>query len=242
MINTKIEVLKDYNNQMPVIRSGDADAIINMIDGGMSVNSMCPTPFNQPLLSYLILYARPANPMGAHKALKYAIENGADLNKGAQNGVCYKTEAVDHTDYNTVVYPYRCAIAGDFKPVHAAAYMGDLDCLMALGEAGADLAAPSKEGFTALSAPFLNKNLTVEKIKPIIDYLLANAQFDPSLTDLNGATPLHYAAVWGNKDLVIPFMSKGWNMMLKDKTGLSPKNMADVALWNGRGDITILWM
>ena len=42
--------------------------------------------FNQPLLSYLILYARPANPMGAHKALKYAIENGADLNKGAQNG------------------------------------------------------------------------------------------------------------------------------------------------------------
>merc|ERR1711884_300996 len=203
MINTKIEVLKDYNNQMPVIRSGDADAIINMIDGGMSVNSMCPTPFNQPLLSYLILYARPANPM---------------------------------------VYPYRCSIAGDFKPVHAAAYMGDLDCLMALGEAGADLAAPSKEGFTALSAPFLNKNLTAEKIKPIIDYLLANAQFDPSLTDLNGATPLHYAAVWGNKDLVIPFMSKGWNMMLKDKTGLSPKNMADVALWNGRGDITILWM
>ena len=79
-------MLKDYNNQMPVIRSGDADAIINMIDGGMSVNSMCPTPFNQPLLSYLILYARPANPMGAHKALKYAIENGADLDKGAQNG------------------------------------------------------------------------------------------------------------------------------------------------------------
>ena len=65
----------------------------------------------------------------------------------------------------------------DFKPVHAAAYMGDLDCLMALGEAGADLAAPSKEGFTALSAPFLNKNLTAEKIKPVIDYLLANAQF-----------------------------------------------------------------
>ena len=42
-----LTVLKDYNNQMPVIRSGDADAIINMIDGGMSVNSMCPTPFNQ---------------------------------------------------------------------------------------------------------------------------------------------------------------------------------------------------
>ena len=48
---------------------------------------MCPTPFNQPLLTYLILYARKADPMGAKKAMKYAIDNGADLNKGAQNGV-----------------------------------------------------------------------------------------------------------------------------------------------------------
>jgi len=242
MINSKIEVLKDYNNQMPVIRSGDADAIINLIDGGMSVNSQCPIPYHQPLLNYLILYGRPANPMGAAKAMQYAMENGADLNKGAQNGVCYSTDAVDHTDYNTVVYPYRCAIAGDFKPVHAAAYMGDLDCLMMLGDAGADLTAPSAEGFTALSAPFLNKNLTVAEIKPVINYLMDNAEFDPSLTDSNGATPLHYAAAWGNKDLVIPFLSKGWNPALKDKTGLSVKDMADVALWNNRGDITILFI
>ena len=65
----------------------------------------------------------------------------------------------------------------DFKPVHAAAYTGDLDCLMMLGDAGADLAAPSAEGYTALSAPFLNKNLTVAEIKPIIDYLFDNAEF-----------------------------------------------------------------
>ena len=80
-------VLTDYNNQMPVIRSGDGDAIIKLIDGGMSVNSQCPIPYHQPLLSYLILYGRPANPMGAAKAMQYAIENGADLNKGAKNGV-----------------------------------------------------------------------------------------------------------------------------------------------------------
>ena len=73
---------------MPIIRSGDGDAIIELIDGGMSVNSQCPIPYHQPLLSYLILYGRPANPMGAHKAMQYAIENGADVNKGAQNGVC----------------------------------------------------------------------------------------------------------------------------------------------------------
>ena len=55
--------------------------------------------------------------------------------------------------------------------------MADLDCLMMLGDAGADLAAPSAEGFTALSAPFLNKNLTVAEIKPVIDYLMDNAEF-----------------------------------------------------------------
>ena len=81
--------LQDYPNQIPVIRSGDADAIIELIDDGMSVNSMCPFPFNQPLLSYLILYGRQANPMGAAKAMQYAIENGADLNKGAKNGVSW---------------------------------------------------------------------------------------------------------------------------------------------------------
>ena len=55
--------------------------------------------------------------------------------------------------------------------------MGDLDCLKMLGEAGADLSAPSAEGYTALSAAFLNKNLTAAEIKPVIDYLLANAKF-----------------------------------------------------------------
>ena len=55
--------------------------------------------------------------------------------------------------------------------------MGDLDSLMMLGKAGANLAAPSAEGFTALSAAFLNKNLTVEEIKPVIIYLLENAEF-----------------------------------------------------------------
>ena len=48
---------------------------------------------------------------------------------------------------------------------------------MMLDDAGADLAAPSAGGFTALSAPFLNKNLTVAEIKPVVDYLLANADF-----------------------------------------------------------------
>ena len=102
---------------------------------------------------------------------------------------------------------------------------------MMLGDAGADLAAPSAKGFTALSAAFLNKNLTVAEIKPVIDYLLDNAEFgkvcfwsdqsfgawltiivfeltlilypDPRLTDSNGATPLHYAAAWGHASVMI---------------------------------------
>ena len=65
----------------------------------------------------------------------------------------------------------------DFKPVHAAAYMGDLECVKMLAKYGANLAAPSAEGFTALSAAFLNKELTLETIEPLVMYLLDNASF-----------------------------------------------------------------
>ena len=62
--------------------------------------------------------------------------------------------------------------------MHAAAFMGDLGCLKMLVEAGADLAAPSAEGFTALSAAFLNKNLNLkEQIKPVVEYLMANTDW-----------------------------------------------------------------
>ena len=99
--------------------------------------------------------------------------------------------------------------------------MGDLDCVKMLAKYGADLAAPSAEGFTALSAAFLNKELKLETIEPLVQYLLDNASFgkieeiglgwvtlncsssrffftDTALTDANGATPLHYAAAWAS--------------------------------------------
>ena len=44
------------------------------------------------------------------------------------------------------------------------------------------------------------------------------------------------------KDIVIALMGAGWSTTLKDNTGLTPKDMADVALWNERGDITILFV
>ena len=56
--------------------------------------------------------------------------------------------------------------------------MGDLGCLKMLAENGADLAAPSAEGFTALSAAFLNKDLNLgEQIQPLVEYLMANANW-----------------------------------------------------------------
>ena len=61
--------------------------------------------------------------------------------------------------------------------------MGDLGCLKMLAEAGADLAAPSAEGFTALSAAFLNPDITMEKIQPVVEFLMANAQFGKDVSD-----------------------------------------------------------
>ena len=73
---------------MPIIRKGDFDKIMELFEDGMSVNSLCPFPYNQPLLNYLIMYGRENNPMGAAKTMQFAIENGADVNRGAKNGVC----------------------------------------------------------------------------------------------------------------------------------------------------------
>ena len=43
-------------------------------------------PHNQPILNYLILYGMPNDRAGAAKAMKYVIEQGADVNGGAPNG------------------------------------------------------------------------------------------------------------------------------------------------------------
>ena len=37
-------------------------------------------------------------------------------------------------------------------------------------------------------------------------------------------------------------MKAGWDPNLKDNTGLAAKDMADMANWQGRGDITKLFM
>lgn len=42
-------------------------------------------------------------------------------------------------------------------------------------------------------------------------------------------------------DLVTAMMEAGWDPKLGDNTGLTPKDMADAASWQGRGDITELF-
>ena len=77
------------HGQIGTVMSGDPMAIMNEIETGkMTANSVCPFPYNQPILNYLILYGMPKNREGAAKAMKYVIEQGADVNFGAPNGVC----------------------------------------------------------------------------------------------------------------------------------------------------------
>ena len=84
---------------MPIIRKGDFDKIMELFEDGMSVNSLCPFPYNQPLLNYLIMYGRENNPVGAAKTMQFAIENGADVNRGAKNGVCQNIRGIRRSTY-----------------------------------------------------------------------------------------------------------------------------------------------
>ena len=49
-------VLKNYMTDIVPVRNGDADAIKKLVEGGVSVNSLCPA--KQSILMYLILNAR----------------------------------------------------------------------------------------------------------------------------------------------------------------------------------------
>ena len=53
----------------------------------MKIFNFCFPTNNQPILNYLILYGMPNDRAGAAKAMKYVIEQGADVNGGAPNGV-----------------------------------------------------------------------------------------------------------------------------------------------------------
>ena len=50
-----------------------------------------------------------------------------------------------------------------FTPLHWAAYMGDLEAVRLLVENGADAKAITKFFHTALSAPFLNQDNSLEE-------------------------------------------------------------------------------
>ena len=86
---TFVSIVSEMDHgQIGTVMSGDPMAIMNEIETGkMTANSVCPFPYNQPILNYLIMYAMPKNREGAAKAMKFVIEKGADVNMGAPNGV-----------------------------------------------------------------------------------------------------------------------------------------------------------
>ena len=50
-----------------------------------------------------------------------------------------------------------------FTPIHWAAFMGNMDAVRLLAENGADATAMSKLWYTALSAPFLNQENSLDE-------------------------------------------------------------------------------
>lgn len=64
--------------------------------------------------------------------------------------------------------------------------------------------------------------------------LLLEAKADATISDQNKSSPLHYAAHYGNMDIVTLFASRGTNLLLQDSLGFTPELVARKA---GHSDI-----
>jgi ankyrin repeat protein len=107
-----------------------------------------------------------------------------------------------------------------WRPVHAAATAGNVNCLARLMERGASLETSGPHGTTLLHLAARNKHVEM------LDFLLEQSGLSPSVTDENGWTPLHTAASLGLIPAVTRLVGAGANLEAQLPYGWTPLHIA----------------
>jgi ankyrin repeat protein len=164
-----------------------------------------------------VLYATYA---GRNEIAKILIDRGArlDIFEAAATGSQDRLEQLLHNDQSKL----NSFSADGWTPLHLAVFFGRVNTTHVLLEKGADLDAAShtEERVTPLHSALANPH------NAALAQVLIDAGADISATQLQGYTPLHYAAANGLEPIARQLLERGADRSVRDKTGKTASDLA----------------
>ncbi|MCK4294857.1 MAG: ankyrin repeat domain-containing protein, partial [Planctomycetes bacterium] len=139
------------------------------------------------------------------------LAKGADVNAQDRNGRTPVDAALGRGNTKAVV-KLLVARGAKVSPLHGAAYLGDLDKVKAVVEAGTDVNAKDKMGRVPLD---------YAATKEVAQVLIAKGS-DISTEARSGRDPLYWAAFFGHKEVVEFLIAKGADVNPKDPCDYTP--------------------
>ncbi|KAK2161285.1 hypothetical protein LSH36_119g07020 [Paralvinella palmiformis] len=196
--------------------TGFLDGVRTLLEAGCNVNGV--DFYGQTPLQY-------AAGSGHLEIVKLLIEHGKYT---LINGISVLHCAVgnNHREIVEMLLKARarinvCGVKSGRTPLFVAAEVGDLQILNMLISAGARVNIPNDYGMTPLCAVCLQNNSQVA-----FRLLEAGAGLKVNLADNRGSIPLHYAARFGNTDVMEALIEKGSELNVINDHFESPLHLA----------------
>ncbi len=157
---------------------------------------------------------------GRNEIAKMLIDRGArmDIFEAAATGTQDRLEQLLHNDPAKL----NSYSVDGWTPLHLAVFFGRVNTTHVLLAQGADLNAVShtEERVTPLHSALANPH------NAALAQVLIDAGADISATQLQGYTPLHYAAANGLETIARRLLERGADRSVRDKTGKTASDLA----------------
>ncbi|CAN0019940.1 unnamed protein product [Scytosiphon promiscuus] len=164
------------------VKSGNVRGVRVALGGGARVDGFGQGE-ERPLMA--------AANLGKVDIMKLLVDRGADVDASISGGIIGAGGQV--------------LLTGGSTAVHTAVYGDQAEALRFLIEAGADLNAADDEGMTPLMG--VNAVEMAAKRRVMTEEMI-NAGADPTVSNLKGAIPLHFAAQHSNLDIIDRLLSE----------------------------------